>query len=153
VLTALEPFFNAAASQFILGQHIPPALWASLAPIVLGKMFVIKVFLILHLVRQLKLTHGFMVVTSRVFSLFPRCVHGIHDWALLQLEGLHQCHDCECWVHLQEHLLKEGHGMLWILAVVNYSWLYVWAFWNYWGGLPTITRYSSRWFSPLWNQV
>jgi len=35
-IKALEPFFNAAASQFILGQHIPPALWASLAPIVLG---------------------------------------------------------------------------------------------------------------------
>jgi hypothetical protein len=37
VFTALEPFFNAAASQFILGQQIPVTLWLSLAPIVLGK--------------------------------------------------------------------------------------------------------------------
>ncbi|CAI9783685.1 unnamed protein product [Fraxinus pennsylvanica] len=33
---ALEPFFNAAASQFILGQQIPITLWLSLAPVVLG---------------------------------------------------------------------------------------------------------------------
>ncbi|MCO5608017.1 hypothetical protein L7F22_062220 [Adiantum nelumboides] len=33
---ALEPFFNAAASQFILGQQIPLSLWLSLAPVVLG---------------------------------------------------------------------------------------------------------------------
>ncbi|XP_019445682.1 PREDICTED: triose phosphate/phosphate translocator, chloroplastic [Lupinus angustifolius] len=33
---ALEPFFNAAASQFILGQSIPITLWLSLAPVVLG---------------------------------------------------------------------------------------------------------------------
>eukprot|EP00246_Nothoceros_aenigmaticus_P011779 TRINITY_DN3353_c0_g2_i1.p1 TRINITY_DN3353_c0_g2~~TRINITY_DN3353_c0_g2_i1.p1 ORF type:complete len:292 (+),score=45.09 TRINITY_DN3353_c0_g2_i1:61-936(+) len=33
---ALEPFFNAAASQFILGQQIPLALWLSLTPVVLG---------------------------------------------------------------------------------------------------------------------
>ncbi|KAK2995001.1 hypothetical protein RJ640_030048, partial [Escallonia rubra] len=33
---ALEPFFNAAASQFILGQQIPLTLWLSLAPVVLG---------------------------------------------------------------------------------------------------------------------
>ncbi|XP_073149570.1 triose phosphate/phosphate translocator, chloroplastic isoform X1 [Henckelia pumila] len=33
---ALEPFFNAAASQFILGQQIPLALWLSLAPVVIG---------------------------------------------------------------------------------------------------------------------
>ncbi|PWA90731.1 2-oxoglutarate (2OG) and Fe(II)-dependent oxygenase superfamily protein [Artemisia annua] len=32
----LEPFFNAAASQFILGQLIPITLWLSLAPVVLG---------------------------------------------------------------------------------------------------------------------
>jgi len=38
VFTALEPFFNAAASQFILGQQIPVSLWLSLAPIVLGKL-------------------------------------------------------------------------------------------------------------------
>lgn len=37
VTAALEPFFNAAASQFILGHQIPLTLWASLAPIVLGK--------------------------------------------------------------------------------------------------------------------
>ncbi|KAM7262975.1 hypothetical protein ACFE04_000658 [Oxalis oulophora] len=35
-IKALEPFFNAAASQFILGQQIPIALWLSLAPVVLG---------------------------------------------------------------------------------------------------------------------
>jgi solute carrier family 35 protein E1 len=35
-IKALEPFFNAAASQFILGQQIPVTLWLSLAPIVLG---------------------------------------------------------------------------------------------------------------------
>ncbi|KAL3325787.1 hypothetical protein AABB24_036825 [Solanum stoloniferum] len=35
-IKALEPFFNAAASQFILGQQIPLALWLSLAPVVLG---------------------------------------------------------------------------------------------------------------------
>ncbi|KAG0630659.1 hypothetical protein M758_1G194600 [Ceratodon purpureus] len=35
-IKALEPFFSAAASQFILGQQIPLALWASLMPIVLG---------------------------------------------------------------------------------------------------------------------
>eukprot|EP00250_Pteridium_aquilinum_P016874 c23337_g1_i1 orf=320-1639(+) len=33
---ALEPFFNAAASQFILGQQIPLSLWLSLAPVVIG---------------------------------------------------------------------------------------------------------------------
>lgn len=33
---ALEPFFNAAASQFVLGQQIPLSLWLSLAPVVLG---------------------------------------------------------------------------------------------------------------------
>ncbi|KAH0450781.1 hypothetical protein IEQ34_021473 [Dendrobium chrysotoxum] len=32
-IKALEPFFNAAASQFILGQQIPFALWLSLAPV------------------------------------------------------------------------------------------------------------------------
>ncbi|KAL8136792.1 hypothetical protein V2J09_002793 [Rumex salicifolius] len=35
-IKALEPFFNAAASQFILGQQIPLTLWMSLAPVVLG---------------------------------------------------------------------------------------------------------------------
>eukprot|EP01018_Ginkgo_biloba_P015215 Gb_09224 [translate_table: standard] len=35
-IKALEPFFNAAASQFVLGQQIPIALWLSLAPVVLG---------------------------------------------------------------------------------------------------------------------
>ncbi|PKU64917.1 Triose phosphate/phosphate translocator TPT, chloroplastic [Dendrobium catenatum] len=35
-IKALEPFFNAAASQFILGQQIPFALWLSLAPVVVG---------------------------------------------------------------------------------------------------------------------
>ncbi|URD94025.1 Triose phosphate phosphate translocator [Musa troglodytarum] len=35
-IKALEPFFNAAASQFILGQQIPWTLWLSLAPVVLG---------------------------------------------------------------------------------------------------------------------
>ncbi|CAM6083736.1 unnamed protein product [Calypogeia fissa] len=35
-IKSLEPFFNAAASQFILGQQIPITLWLSLAPIVLG---------------------------------------------------------------------------------------------------------------------
>ncbi|KAH6790341.1 Glucose-6-phosphate/phosphate translocator-like protein [Perilla frutescens var. frutescens] len=35
-IKALEPFFNAAASQFILGQQIPLSLWLSLAPVVLG---------------------------------------------------------------------------------------------------------------------
>ncbi|KAJ6979153.1 hypothetical protein NC653_027338 [Populus alba x Populus x berolinensis] len=35
-IKALEPFFNAAASQFILGQQIPITLWLSLAPVVLG---------------------------------------------------------------------------------------------------------------------
>ncbi|KAJ0989375.1 hypothetical protein J5N97_007731 [Dioscorea zingiberensis] len=33
---ALEPFFNAAASQFVLGQQIPLTLWLSLAPVVIG---------------------------------------------------------------------------------------------------------------------
>ncbi|QCD84408.1 cell division cycle 2-like [Vigna unguiculata] len=35
-IKALEPFFNAAASQFILGQSIPITLWLSLAPVVIG---------------------------------------------------------------------------------------------------------------------
>uniref|UniRef100_A0A0D9ZW52 Sugar phosphate transporter domain-containing protein n=1 Tax=Oryza glumipatula TaxID=40148 RepID=A0A0D9ZW52_9ORYZ len=35
-IKALEPFFNAAASQFILGQQVPLALWLSLAPVVIG---------------------------------------------------------------------------------------------------------------------
>eukprot|EP00249_Psilotum_nudum_P016953 c26073_g2_i1 orf=515-1918(-) len=35
-IKALEPFFNAAASQFVLGQQIPFALWLSLAPVVIG---------------------------------------------------------------------------------------------------------------------
>lgn len=34
---ALEPFFNAAASQFVLGHQIPLSLWLSLAPVVIGK--------------------------------------------------------------------------------------------------------------------
>jgi hypothetical protein len=37
-VSALEPFFNAAASQFILGQSIPITLWLSLAPVVLGNL-------------------------------------------------------------------------------------------------------------------
>ncbi|KAJ8774637.1 hypothetical protein K2173_017083 [Erythroxylum novogranatense] len=35
-IKALEPFFNAAASQFVLGQQIPLSLWLSLAPVVIG---------------------------------------------------------------------------------------------------------------------
>uniref|UniRef100_A0A0A9CNB7 Sugar phosphate transporter domain-containing protein n=1 Tax=Arundo donax TaxID=35708 RepID=A0A0A9CNB7_ARUDO len=35
-IKALEPFFNAAATQFILGQQVPLSLWLSLAPVVLG---------------------------------------------------------------------------------------------------------------------
>ncbi|KAK6157842.1 hypothetical protein DH2020_012090 [Rehmannia glutinosa] len=35
-IKALEPFFSAAASQFVLGHQIPPLLWLSLAPVVLG---------------------------------------------------------------------------------------------------------------------
>ncbi|XP_044495006.1 triose phosphate/phosphate translocator, chloroplastic-like [Mangifera indica] len=35
-IKALEPFFNAAASQFVLGQSIPITLWLSLAPVVIG---------------------------------------------------------------------------------------------------------------------
>ncbi|KAJ9707785.1 hypothetical protein PVL29_000045 [Vitis rotundifolia] len=35
-IKALEPFFNAAASQFVLGHQIPFALWLSLAPVVFG---------------------------------------------------------------------------------------------------------------------
>ncbi|KAF9590142.1 hypothetical protein IFM89_031746 [Coptis chinensis] len=34
---SLEPFFNASASQFILGQQIPLSLWLSLAPVVIGQ--------------------------------------------------------------------------------------------------------------------
>ncbi|CAN7043559.1 unnamed protein product, partial [Brassica rapa subsp. trilocularis] len=35
-IKALEPFFNASASQFLLGQSIPITLWLSLAPVVFG---------------------------------------------------------------------------------------------------------------------
>ncbi|XP_052203486.1 triose phosphate/phosphate translocator, chloroplastic isoform X2 [Diospyros lotus] len=35
-IKALEPFFNAAATQFVLGQQIPFTLWLSLAPVVIG---------------------------------------------------------------------------------------------------------------------
>uniref|UniRef100_A0A803RA91 Sugar phosphate transporter domain-containing protein n=1 Tax=Cannabis sativa TaxID=3483 RepID=A0A803RA91_CANSA len=35
-IKALEPFFNAAASQFVLGYQIPLSLWLSLAPVVIG---------------------------------------------------------------------------------------------------------------------
>lgn len=35
-IKALEPFFNAAASQFVLGHQIPVSLWLSLAPVVIG---------------------------------------------------------------------------------------------------------------------
>lgn len=35
-IKALEPFFNAAASQFVLGQQLPLTLWLSLAPVVIG---------------------------------------------------------------------------------------------------------------------
>lgn len=35
-IKALEPFCNAAASQFILGHQIPLSLWLSLAPVVIG---------------------------------------------------------------------------------------------------------------------
>ncbi|PKI44431.1 hypothetical protein CRG98_035163, partial [Punica granatum] len=34
-IKALEPFFNAAASQFVLGHQIPFSLWLSLAPVVI----------------------------------------------------------------------------------------------------------------------
>ncbi|XP_074278773.1 triose phosphate/phosphate translocator, chloroplastic-like [Silene latifolia] len=35
-IKALEPFFSAAASQFVLGHNIPLPLWLSLAPVVIG---------------------------------------------------------------------------------------------------------------------
>ncbi|KAH6797817.1 Glucose-6-phosphate/phosphate translocator-like protein [Perilla frutescens var. hirtella] len=35
-IKALEPFFSAAASQFVLGHQIPLPLWLSLAPVVFG---------------------------------------------------------------------------------------------------------------------
>ncbi|KAL3830621.1 hypothetical protein ACJIZ3_019423 [Penstemon smallii] len=35
-IKALEPFFSASASQFVLGQQIPLSLWLSLAPVVIG---------------------------------------------------------------------------------------------------------------------
>ncbi|KAL8140362.1 hypothetical protein V2J09_006383 [Rumex salicifolius] len=35
-IKSLEPFFNASASQFILGQPIPLTLWLSLMPVVIG---------------------------------------------------------------------------------------------------------------------
>ncbi|KAL6624737.1 hypothetical protein ACP70R_032058 [Stipagrostis hirtigluma subsp. patula] len=35
-IKALEPFFSAAASQFILGQPVPLTLWLSLLPVVIG---------------------------------------------------------------------------------------------------------------------
>ncbi|XXG46657.1 hypothetical protein AAC387_Pa02g1445 [Persea americana] len=35
-IKALEPFFSASASQFVLGHQIPLALWLSLAPVVIG---------------------------------------------------------------------------------------------------------------------
>ncbi|KAJ4960443.1 hypothetical protein NE237_020353 [Protea cynaroides] len=35
-IKALEPFFNASASQFILGHQIPLSIWLSLAPVVIG---------------------------------------------------------------------------------------------------------------------
>ncbi|XP_062162396.1 triose phosphate/phosphate translocator, chloroplastic-like [Alnus glutinosa] len=35
-IKALEPFFNASASQFVLGHQIPLSLWLSLAPVVFG---------------------------------------------------------------------------------------------------------------------
>lgn len=38
MIAALEPFFNAAASQFILGQQVPLTLWLSLAPVVIGNL-------------------------------------------------------------------------------------------------------------------
>lgn len=39
-----------------------------------------------------------------------RCVDGVDDGAVVQLEGFHQRDDGECGVHVQEHLLEEGHG-------------------------------------------
>ncbi|PHT59458.1 Triose phosphate/phosphate translocator, chloroplastic [Capsicum baccatum] len=35
-IKALEPFFSASASQFVLGHQIPVPLWLSLAPVVIG---------------------------------------------------------------------------------------------------------------------
>ncbi|XP_016508918.1 triose phosphate/phosphate translocator, chloroplastic-like isoform X2 [Nicotiana tabacum] len=35
-IKALEPFFSAAASQFVLGHQIPISLWLSLTPVVIG---------------------------------------------------------------------------------------------------------------------
>lgn len=46
-VSALEPFFNAAASQFILGQPIPLTLWLSLAPVVIGKLLSLHLPLLL----------------------------------------------------------------------------------------------------------
>ena len=44
--SALEPFFNAAASQFVLGQQIPFALWLSLTPVVIGMLFLFGIMMI-----------------------------------------------------------------------------------------------------------
>lgn len=45
--TALEPFFNAAASQFVLGHQIPLSLWLSLAPVIIGNSQTISTVLLI----------------------------------------------------------------------------------------------------------
>ena len=61
---ALEPFFNAAASQFILGQQVPFTLWLSLAPVVIGNFWLLHFLLVMLSVYNLGLfLHNIFIIT------------------------------------------------------------------------------------------
>lgn len=50
-----------------------------------------------------------------------RCVHGITDWVVFQLDGLHQCYDIQYIFYIQESLLQESHGQFLFVIVVNWK--------------------------------
>lgn len=91
--SALEPFFNAAASQFILGQSIPITLWLSLAPVVIGKtLFPLAAFWCIIWTHKTTLRLRFLVLSYRFGFMWwyfcldfyqCRCVNGILDWAFI----------------------------------------------------------------------
>lgn len=127
---ALEPFFNAAASQFVLGHQIPLSLWLSLAPVVIGnfdyKVFCLWLYLfhcreIKYYISNLKFH---IILGSRpvsqstvcnikfsgvlywlsIFDFSVRCITGIIDRTFLQLDWVHKCNDFQRCIYLQKYL-------------------------------------------------
>ena len=127
---ALEPFFSAAATQFILGQQVPFSLWLSLAPVVIGNsqfdpLILITSIFFTGLNNTYYLNCTFLSILIIGYKLIrhtllahplwsheiTRCFNGIPYWAFIQLDWLHQCHDIKHLIHLQEHLFQESYGL------------------------------------------